>query len=69
MKENDLSEFHFIGFYGGIGIKRVYLRHGEYFDIKAGEEYLIYLKVEQVIDGRLTGQILKCRNVKDLYLT
>ncbi len=59
--------FHFRGVFAGDLLKEVKLRGRKDFQIKRGEEYLIYVQMISLEKGVLSGKILKIRPLEDCW--
>lgn len=60
-------EFHFKGAYAGERVKKVMLQGSNQPSLKAGEEYLIYVRLLSCVEGVLRGEILKFRPLDECW--
>jgi len=58
---------HFKGVYLGDEIQGILLEHGE-FKLEPGEEYLLHIRVKSIKRKYLMGEILKLKNLSEVYL-
>jgi hypothetical protein len=60
-------EFHFKGVFAGESVRRVILMVTHNFSIKKGEEYLLYVQLNEFKEGKITGQILKAKLLDECW--
>lgn len=60
-------EFHFKGVYAGESLKKILLTGSLDFNLKRGEEYLIYLQVQTVENNSLSGKIIKVKRIDECW--
>ena len=60
-------EFHFKGVCAGVALRKVLLDGRHDFEIKQGEEYLMYVQMHSFEDGILRGQILKAKYLEECW--
>jgi hypothetical protein len=60
-------EFHFKGVCAGEALRKVLLRGRKEFQIKKGEEYLIYVQLFFFEQGVLKGSILKMKLLSECW--
>ena len=57
-RERDFNCFHFIGYFNGVRIKKIYVRNG-YFMID--EEYILAIEKPVIREGVLFGELVKSK--------
>ena len=62
-----LYEFHFKGVCAGEALRKVLLRGRKEFQIKKGEEYLIYVQLFSFEQGVLKGSILRMKLLSECW--
>lgn len=60
-------EFHFKGVCAGESLKKVMLLGRVDSDVKAGEEYLIYVQLYSFTAGTLKGRIIKLKKLDECW--
>lgn len=60
-------EFHFKGVCAGEALRKVLLRGRHDFEIKRGEEYLIYVQMISFEFGTLKGIIIKIKKLEECW--
>ncbi len=55
--------FHFNGFYQGIKIKELFIKPNNLEKLEIGELYLLWVKKQQIINGRLVGNLLALKKI------
>jgi hypothetical protein len=60
-------EFHFKGVCAGEALRKVLLRGRKEFQIKKGEEYLIYVQLFSFEQGVLKGSILRLKLLSECW--
>ena len=65
-KREVFYHFHYQGVFAGDVIKRVILKGSE-FDIKVGEEYLIYVELDKIKDQVITGKIHRIKLLDECW--
>jgi hypothetical protein len=60
-------EFHFKGVCAGEALRKVLLKGRKDFNIKLGEEYLIYVQLLNFEEGIMKGTILKLKLLSDCW--
>ena len=63
----DWLEFHFKGVCSGEALRRVRLKGRKDFNIRPGEEYLMYVRLISCGQGVLIGEILKVKILNDCW--
>lgn len=65
--EHELCEFHFKGVCAGEALKSLQLKSRKDFQVKKNEDYLMYVQVEKLLQGRLEGTILKIKMLDECW--
>lgn len=65
--EESWYEFHFKGVCAGESLRKVLLRGRHDFDIKRGEEYLMYVRMLSFENGTLKGIIIKLKKLDECW--
>lgn len=65
--EECLYTFHFKGVFAGDLLRSVVLRGRKDFNIRRGEEYLLYVILEKIEKEVLSGKILKIRPLEECW--
>lgn len=60
-------QFHFKGVCAGEALRKVMLKGRKDFNIKKGEEYLMYVRLISCSQGVLKGEILKLKLLTDCW--
>ncbi len=63
----DWYEFHFKGVCAGEALKKVLLKGRKDFQIKKGEEYLMYVGLISIANATLRGDILKVKPLSECW--
>ena len=63
----DWFEFHFKGVCAGESLRKVRLKGRKDFNIRLGEEYLMYVGLISCTEGVLKGEILKVKPLGDCW--
>ncbi len=63
----DYYEFHFKGVCAGESLRKVRVKGGKDFNIRLGEEYLMYVGHLICREGVLNGTILKIKPLSDCW--
>jgi hypothetical protein len=56
-------KFHFKGHYNGEFIKEIWIRHFTDDMFEVGEDYLLLVRKEKVINGILSAECIKCKKI------
>ena len=63
----DWFEFHFKGVCAGESLRKVRLKGKKDFNIRLGEEYLIYVSLISCTEGVLKGDVLKVKPLAECW--
>lgn len=63
----DWFEFHFKGVCAGEALRKVRLKGRKDFNIRLGEEYLMYVGLIACAEGVLEGEILKLKPLSECW--
>ncbi len=66
-QSTDWYLFHFRGVCAGETLKKVLLKGRKDFEIKPGEEYLLYVSLLSIEEGTLRGEILKVKILSECW--
>lgn len=61
------AQFHFKGSYDGHYLTRIDLKFRSELNLIKGEEYLLYVEVDQIVNEILYGTIIKSKRLEDCW--